>query len=277
MAATAELRARGVGGCGLREIRSVLIPATLEILDLFAEEVTSDYEESLSVIDRGPSFALHPELTSLARALTGDPFPSFVLLSKGRAPDGILPVVVADVGTPSRDTIRSFVERLSGATAALKALHGWCRRPVPLSAKLWSALSVVEPAPFLAASAAVPRYRAGEPLETPLAPNAGELEDTLLSTAVQSFTRCRGMALRPGKISEHRHGVTWDRFALLPALDRALETSVFDVGFSDVGEDLVRDASTRVRMTREFSERYRKKLDPALAARLAPASPPPAP
>lgn len=266
--ATAEVRARGVEACGAREIHTVLLPAALEILEMFADEVTAGYQSSLSVIGDKPPFTPHPELPLLGRALLGAPFEAMVLLHRGPAPGGYLPVAVAAEGTAPRDAVRVFAERLAGARASLSTLADWCRRPVPLSSKLWSALSVFEPAPFLAAAAASPLWCAGQPLRPPRAPDPDGLEDTLTSSAVQSFSLCRGMALRPGKIPGHRHRVTWDRFALLPALDRALETRTFDLAFAEVEERTVRDAGARVRMLHEFSERHREKLAPLLALRL---------
>jgi hypothetical protein len=76
------------------------------------------------------------------------------------------------------------------------------------------------------------------------------------------------MDLRPGKVREHRLAVTWDRFALLPGLERALDERVFETDFRAVSESSVQSLPNRVRMLREFSERRRAELTPVLEARL---------
>jgi hypothetical protein len=262
LSATSELARLGAEKCGMRELRSVLVTSALEMLEAFTREVTAGFSGELARDDEGLDFTPSDALQAVGRAVIGGPFESFMLLQRGPFAGGALPVAVAAEGATAAEVVEAFAARMHSAARLLSAVERTVRRPVPFSATLWRALPLLEPAPFLGAAAVRPLWRVGRAVDPPPAPDPQTLSDVLTSSVVQSFVLCRWMELRPAKAAWMREQGTRERFALLPALDRALDERVFDLPIRAMPDFSL---EMRTETLHDFSERHRARLAPARA------------
>jgi hypothetical protein len=132
---------------------------------------------------------------------------------------------------------------------------------------MWRAAALLEPAPFVGASAGRPLWSAGATIPTPLGPPQPLLDALIAARVVQSWTLCRGAELRPKWTEERRRRALADRFALLEALTLAAERGIIDTSWEPAHRDAP-PREERVRHLRAFSQRHRERLTPLLDARI---------
>jgi hypothetical protein len=255
----------GVSGCGASEIHAVLLPATLEMLEAFAREVTADFRSELRLTPGPRAFEPHSALPALARALLAPPLESLVLLHRAPVSGGYLPVAIASEGAPAPELVQCFVAGLGRARAATHEIRDWCRRPVPLSRALWSAVALFEPAPFAAIAATEPLWQSGRAAPVPKMPDGAIVRELADSSVVQSFALCRGTELRPNNDGRARRQAMRERYAVLRALDRFFEHGAFDAGLASADPPELAALSTRIQTLHALGERHRARLAPRLA------------
>jgi len=258
----------GLDACRGSSVRDIFLPATLEMLDAFAHEITRDFRGELDTTGNVQRLEPLAGFREFGAMLLGAPFESVALIDKAPRASEYFVLAVAATDAPAQEVVREAVARGRRAADALRALRRWCRRPAPITEHIWSALSLAEPAPFVGAAASRPLVRLGAPLGAPLAPSHDALLALLRARVVQSFTLCRGPELRPRMAAEHRRRALASRFVLLPALDRAIDTGKLDVtweGFHDADPP---PAGERERLLGDFSRRHRARLAPLLDERI---------
>jgi hypothetical protein len=202
-------------------------------------------------------------LSRFSTTLIGGSVRGVALLTRGAR--DVVPVVVTEPGAPAT-ALSDVRKRLSSARAELRELRAVARRPVPLSPSMWRALALMEPAPFAGAAASSPLFVAGDVPPLPPAPEPALFDALLRARIVQSFARCRGPVLRPKLAPSERERQFSERFALLGALDHAVETGVLDVSFAEAPA-FAQSPDLRAEALRAFSAHHRKRLAPLLEAR----------
>jgi hypothetical protein len=270
MPSTRELSATGLAGAGPDTILSLLVPAAFEMLDAFAREVTVGFDAALDVSGEpgrgGHATAPSAELDAVFHGVHGAPFGAVLLLRKGLASEDCLPIVLVDEGATARHAVHELAARLARVAGPLARVTGRWRRPVPLTRAVWGALALAEPAPFLAAAAMAPLYRLGNEPPPPPVPRADAFAELLRARIVQSFVSCRGVELRPKRTAEHVRRAMTERFALLDALDRAVDGEPLPLRPTPAAPPATE--RERLERLRRFRERHLPRLTPLLAGRL---------
>jgi hypothetical protein len=111
-----------------------------------------------------------------------------------------------------------------------------------------------------------PLFLLGPQPRPPAVPQGDALAELFRARIVQSFIRCRGIELRPKMSADHRRRASAEHFALLDALDRAVDGKLFDLApAAPISLPSERD---RVERLHQFSEHHRARLEPLLATRL---------
>jgi predicted nucleotidyltransferase len=260
----------GRGGAGAPgpapDATDALLGAAFDALHAFAVDVAKGFAGPIPKTAGAPEIALAPELRRWFDAVTNSPVRSGMLVGRGAGSSDLVPVLLVDDELPGADAVRVARERFGRTPFPRGERTTGMRRPVPLSASMWRALYLMEPAPFAGAAATQPVVVAGAAPPEPKAPGPELVAALVRARIVQSFALCRGPALRPKLGAAHRERSFAERFSLLRALDRAVDDEVFDVTLGRRHDAL--SPEERAAVLRDFSERHRKRLAPALEERL---------
>lgn len=247
-------------------VEQVLLSASLDILDAFAEDIAPLCRLPFRTRGHVAAFAPPGELVALTHLL-GSTFTSVTLLRRGPLAEEYVPVVVATDRASAETITQHARDQLQEIHASLPALARWSRRPVFVTPNIWAALAALAPAPFSGAAASSPLWSAGEGPPAPMCPASEAVASMLHARSVEGLVLLRSLDLRHGMSPEHRRRAIAGWMALLDAIETTGPDQVLDVSWTGRRQSLP-DAEQRLARVRSFSERWRHALGRLLVERL---------